>query len=640
MIIGLMIPGPAAASERLLATAPYPAHLLVKRCKLFWSDDSEMPINMISVNGGATVPLVGKIWQPKSVIFQDQCIYWVDQRPNPLTQYAYWMLKKTSLDGRSMVTLAADSGYAGNILFHNGYIYVFQLSTTYPITLSLKKISPTGESVTLYSRDYNYYFIPSLAKDAAFLYWYEGTDVVPAFIKKIPLEGGTVTAVSESPLSISSNLIVDGGDIIFASQGYPNFYQILKVPVSGGLATELANLPRGQDDWVTKIILSGTNLYYNLRGSIRYIPKWGGTDTILIQGLEQNGWVTLNDFAVNDSKLFWSERTSGSAAGFIRALPLAGGAVETLIQTDDAPRELHLQGSDIYWTENERIAKQPLAGGAATTVAAGIAADEYGWYAEKSPPFTTDGTNLFVGQKYKIKHFAFGREPKVLVNLSEGKLGDLTTDGFYVYYLDNLLSKVFKVPVTGGTSILLSGQDTGHLATIRVHQGYVYWLTDGDEFTKYTTIKKVSTNGGQIFTVASDLLYLNDFVVDGGFIYFTDRGFIKKISVNGGAITTLVYINDQAFPRSLAIFNSEVYWLDRWTLGKIPTSGGTPTYIKGVSEDQFFPGSIAVDRTGLFWTEAPTGTMVIGVIKKYPDKDTYCVPYPNITPALDLLLLN
>ena len=105
-------------------------------------------------------------------------------------------------------------------------------------------------------------------------------------------------------------------------------------------------------------------------------------------------------------------------------------------------------------------------------------------------------------------------------------------------------------------------------------------------------------------------------MVDGGFIYFTDRGSIKKISVNGGAITTLAYINDRAFPRSLAVFNNEVYWLDRTTLGKIPTSGGSRTYIKGVSEDQFFPGSLAVDRTGLFWTEAPTGTMVIGEIKE------------------------
>ena len=289
MVICLLIPWPATASERLLATATYPAHLQLKRCKLFWSDGSEAPINMISINGGATVPLVGKIWQPKSVVFQDQCIYWVDQRPNPLTQYSYWILKKTTLDGTSTVIQAVDSGYAGNTLFYNGYLYVFQLSSTSPPTLSLKKISPTGESVTLYSRDWIYYDIPSLAKDAEFLYWYEGHFPDSGVIKKIPLGGGAVTTVYESLEPVTSNLIVDGSDIIFASSGAPAYYLILKVPVSGGPPTELANLPRGQDEYVTKIILSGTNLYYNLRGSIRYIPKSGGTDTILIQGLEQNG---------------------------------------------------------------------------------------------------------------------------------------------------------------------------------------------------------------------------------------------------------------------------------------------------------------------------------------------------------------
>ena len=117
---------------------------------------------------------------------------------------------------------------------------------------------------------------------------------------------------------------------------------------------------------------------------------------------------------------------------------------------------LQLHGSDIFWTENERIAKKPLAGGAATTIVTGIAADEYGWYAEKSPPFATDGTNLFVGQKNRIKQFAIGKESKVLVDLPEG-LRDLTADGSYVYWLSSILSKVYKVPVTEGLRYFLPG---------------------------------------------------------------------------------------------------------------------------------------------------------------------------------------
>jgi hypothetical protein len=226
------------------------------------------------------------------------------------------------------------------------------------------------------------------------------------------------------------------------------------------------------------------------------------------------------------------------------------------------------------------------------TFVSGVASD--------SPPITVSDTHIFIADKWRIKKVPLSGGPAETVAAADFYVSNLVTDGAYVYWVEAPFSAVCKVPVGGGdVTSLASGE--GPPGPIRLQNGTVFWMDHFD------TIRAVPAVGGAVRIVASGLPFLSDFVVDGTNIYFSenDTGDIKKIPVGGGAATTLANGLHGSY-NNLAVDGANLYWINQNHIGKVPTTGGTPSFVLYVlASDPFFPASIVLDGTSVYWTEPP-----------------------------------
>jgi hypothetical protein len=638
---------PPASAEVLLATAPRPSSLILDNCDLYWSDASEAQIKKISVHGGEITSLGTKMGVPANLAIHGQYIFWIDARSgiSPTANCTgasavTWILNRSSLDGTSKTELArgdhCEDRVADDLVVDATSVYWLN-STITPLSYTLKKVPVAGgDSTTLVTSQSTP--IVALTSDTTHIYWAEDTypeDPPSSSIKKMPKSGGQIEIVASGLKAIRGGLAIYNGEIFFVESNYFDTLTLMKVPVSGGSVTTLATVTRGpfepKND-VKAITVDNENLYWVDKGAVNAVPVDGGEITTLASILNEP-----IDIAVIAGQVIWTESTGPAhgETGALKGVPTSGGSVSTLVQGRDAPRKLALYSNEIYWTEGGpigliegfgEIAKIPATGGNVTTVILGIMSD--------SPPIASDGSYLYIGDRFSIKKVSIDQRNSEKLHTAFEEIGDLATDGSNVYWISRPFSTVHKIPVSGGPVATLASELVGLSGPIRVHNGYVYWMANQE------TISKVSVGGGQVITLASGLPFLNDFVVDDTDAYFSehDTGALRKISINGGPITTLAYRSPMSSPRHLALDSQNLYWIDQLDVGKIPIDGGTPTFfVSGdVDSDPYFPPSIAVDFTGLYWTETATGQII-----KYTFGEE-CIPVSKAIkamPWIPLLLL-
>jgi hypothetical protein len=592
----------------VLTTAPYPSHLTERGGNLYWSDASDSPVNRISVAGGAVLPLARKIGVPAGFAVRSGFVYWIDVQGGIAPSGAAGpdvirILKKTSLDGSSTTVLQKGEASAGGtteIAVDDQNVYWVN-STSTPNTYTVKKtpISNSG-SVTLVSTSVP---ISAMARDATYLYWVENLwpdpGTVQSYIKKMPLGGGDTSIVLQSNSGLTGNIAINGTDIFYADiqYPYPGNYRLMKVSISGGVPTILAELTAAP----VKIAVNDGNVYWIDGNSVNVMPAEGGSTTTLASGLN-----SPVDLAINSGTVFWTETVccGYGQTGSIKEVPVTGGTVTVLVDGVDAPGAVALDMSNVYWTEGGptgliegfgRIAKVPIGGGVSTTVVSGISSD--------SAPLAIDGTNVYIADKFTIKKVPINGGIVEKVTIAYDSVADIATDGTYVYWLEGPFSNVRKFPINGG-SVTALANGSGPAGKIVVSNGIVYWMEGFD------TIKKVPAAGGDTVTVSSGLPFLSDFVVDGSNVYFSeqDSGNINSVPVGGGTISTLASGQRYSY-NILAVDSGNLYWIDQVEIGKVPVSGGDVTFIvpDGLVSDPTFPNSIAVDGTSVYWTETGSG---------------------------------
>jgi hypothetical protein len=591
-------------------TGTLQSHLVVRGTNLFWTESSETPLRKISLAGGDITSLARKMGVPENPVVHGQDIFWIDARSgfSPswgsgggcVGQGVIWILNKTSLDGTVTEALAwGDNCRWGttDIVVHETDVYWVN-SLVSPDTYTIEKVPISGGmSTTLVSTSTP---ITTMARDATHLYWQEEFFPDPGVIKKMPLGGGEITVVFASDFNpLVGGFVIHDTEIVFADRGFPESYRLLKVSISGGpvtVLTDLAKAPR-------KIIAYDTNVYWIDESTVNSIPVNGGDITTLASGLD-----SPVDLEFDTASLYWTESVccAHGQKGSVKTVPITGGAVTVLVDGVDAPGALALDASNIYWTEGGpmgeiegfgRIAKVPIGGGAVTTWAGGISS--------ALPPIAVDETNVYIADNFTIKKVPIDGGTVEKLIIADNYVGDLTTDGINVYWIDDFFSVVYKIPVNGGTVVILGSGGFGPSGPIDVDDTHVYLMDHFD------TIKKVPISGGSVVTIATDLPFLSDLAVDGTNVYFSeqDTGNIKKVSVNGGAITTLANGLRGSW-NILALDQLNVYWIDQVKVGKVPKVGGTVTYIAvDLVSEATIPNAIAADEKSVYWTEVRGGTI-------------------------------
>ncbi len=286
----------------------------------------------------------------------------------------------------------------------------------------------------------------------------------------------------------------------------------------------------------------GTVPYYNdaTTGIIRKVGKNGGTVTTLVSGLNHPDAVLFDDFNV-----YFIERGSWpNNNGTIKKVPKKGGAITTLASGLNYPQgAAAIDSTNVYWQEpTSNIQKVGKNGGSATTIYSG------------SPYWS---------------------------------LAPISVDIAFIYWTEiseNGYTRVLrKMPLGGGTvTTLATGLTSGN--DIVLDASNIYWTESGDvgsgPVAGSGVLRKVPKNGGTVTTLASGLNAPYGITLDfaSGYVFWVETGTwtngiynansgsIKKISTSGGTITTLA--SGLNSPSTIQVVGTGIYW------SETPNSGG------------------------------------------------------------------
>ncbi len=193
----------------------------------------------------------------------------------------------------------------------------------------------------------------------------------------------------------------------------------------------------------------------------------------------------------NGANVYWAD--GNIPTGSVDRVAMSGGGAVQIASTDQ-PIGVAVDGSNIYWSTFGSsanpvgtIVKQPIAGGAAVTLATGLAT-----------------------------------------------VGPIALDGKNVYWSD-MFGAVSSVPIAGGAvHVIVPAQYTLPPNTvlddapigIAVADGTVYWTSTPLQGATPNVISAVSVDGGAVSVVATPATQLNGLAVDDQFVYWSEIGVV------------------------------------------------------------------------------------------------------------------
>jgi hypothetical protein len=276
----------------------------------------------------------------------------------------------------------------------------------------------------------------SIAVDTANVYWSCGGKM--GSIMKVPIDGGAATQLATSPQP--QYLAVDGTNVYWSEDPSPAAeIGILSVPVGGGTPTTLAYEGSGIIQGIS--VGGGRVFWLDFEAGIFDVPIGGGTVENLVSERSKNGNVfTYENLATDSSAIYWVGRESQVGARrtsyYVKGLPLAGGHEETIVSgiqlmAPDASAyasALAVNKTGIYWGYSQAIQGRLTSEGLVRTI-------------EHAGPRSLEG---------------------------------MTVDEASVYWLQD--GNVLKAPLAGGSAptTLATGQTAGAIA---VDATSVYWGT-------------------------------------------------------------------------------------------------------------------------------------------------------------------
>jgi hypothetical protein len=575
---------------------------------LVFTDGTDFPIKVLSLETGRTRPLVRRMSVPVDLAVVGDSIIWTEAqsgfgKSGCVGAGVLRVVNETTLgpDGHTRTLAREDNcaGAVGELIVHGDAVYWLS-SRVSPNEYSIERtLRSTGRSETLYTTGQT---VIGLGADTENLYWREGF-IGPGpkgALKKMAFSGGEPSTVAEDLGTDGSSVgpfAVHAGYAILSETGVYPAYQLVAVPLDGEATRILATLPAR----ARSIVGVGEDVYWVDESALRSVPLAGGEVTTLLQSLE-----SPVDLAAMNDTLIWTESVccAHGRKGRVRRLDI-GGEVVTLAEGLDDPGAIAAGDGLLYWVEGGpigeiegfgRIAAVPVQGGSISDLAAGCSTT--------LPIVATDGTAVYYVDRFRVEKVPLEGGTPVSVGAADFYIMGMATDGERVYWSEDPVATVRSVPVSGGDATTL-GMGSGPAGSIAVFGNSVY---SADAFVR---ILRVPTTGGATEVFASDIAFLSDMTVDSSGVYFSeqDSGMIRHVPLQGGPVPTV----GGGMPLSwniLAVDPGNVYWVEQVNLSRVSKAGGSQTIVAtGLDSDVSVANGVVSDGTFVYWTEVAGGTI-------------------------------
>jgi hypothetical protein len=298
-----------------------------------------------------------------------------------------------------------------------------------------------------------------IASDGTNVYFTtQGVVSAPAQVLSVPAAspvGAVFATPSIIPIS-TPGVITSFSDIVLDSASPYVFFTDLNADVyaSPKLGGSVSPVNDAISNTAVDVAISGTNGFVLTFGGVVLQPLPSGTTSVLAPTIDPES------ITADPTNVYWSDRgtttTTNVNTGTVTSIPVGGGTPTTLATGQAAPMGIGVDANNVYWVDEylpPSVMKVPIGGGTVTTLVA-----------LNDPP-------------------AAGLGPVCCAGVS-----NVVSDGTSVYYsTPNFAAhtggQVWRVPVGGGTPVLLVNDANGPALRMALDANNLYW-TDGSTVDK------------------------------------------------------------------------------------------------------------------------------------------------------------
>lgn len=256
-----------------------------------------------------------------------------------------------------------------------------------------------------------------------------------------------------------------------------NAKEVIQLSPGGPLSLETANF------LIESILVDQGDLYY-----------WGGAGLFRIHLTDTSPTpvpviapvrpaVDVDNFAVDQTNYYYS---SGSGIWKLaRDAASDAGATQFAVVSSFNATGLAAGDGLVVWTDmKDDVVKAPIDGGPATFLATGQASAT-GLKVANGIAYWVTGQ---YGHQAINKVSLSGGTPTVLIG-EQGSVRELTIDDSTIYWTDQKLGTIQKMPITGGAAPTLLAEGQAGAASIAVDSDSVYWTVFGNALQASTIMK-------------------------------------------------------------------------------------------------------------------------------------------------------
>jgi hypothetical protein len=263
--------------------------------------------------------------------------------------------------------------------------------------------------------------------------------------------------------------------------------------------------------------------------------------------------------ALDSAYAYWATHSNPTAT--IQRAPLSGGADQDMADAGLNPRELILDGTDLYWScygvdtqNNGEIRKLDLTASTfpATPVVLNSATELGGiWGIGLGGGFIYFANQLTLTVK-RLDAATPGAAQPVATN--EWSPWDVAADASHAYWTGYTGGEVRRrAHASGAAETIASGQASP--IGVALSATHVYWTSE-----TANAVRRAPLAGGTIEDIATSQSTPTLLTTDATHVYWTNygNGTVAKAPLDGGAVTVLA--SGQANPYGIAVDATHVYW--------------------------------------------------------------------------------